>query len=259
MSTELHRIRRYELKYLVTEEQASAIREHVQGFCSLDSHSSPELGGYVVNNLYLDTPDLRFYWDVKFRRLTRVKTRLRYYGRRLKDSVWLELKYRQGSIIWKVRRRIAAEQWPGVLEPSVASTELPRFQDGSMSFEDVASLLGVEPVLHARYFREPWVSDIDDYGRVTIDRRLTGRMANGSYGLECEDRDLSYYDDPVTMGEVDSRVLLEIKVERMVPEWAIRLIRRFGLVQRGFSKYCYVIDRHRESEAFPDRQAWLAW
>lgn len=259
MPNELSRIRRYELKYLITEEQATDIREYVRGFCSLDRHSSPELNGYVVNNLYLDTPDLRFYWDVKFRRLTRVKTRLRYYGRKLKDAVWLELKYRQGSIIWKVRRQIEARQWPGVLEARPATGDPPSFQSGAMTFEDVVALLGVQPMLHARYFREPWVSDIDDYGRVTIDRQLTGRMANGSYDLDCDDGDMSYYDDPVTMGEADSRVLLEIKVERQVPQWAVRLIRRFGLVQRGFSKYCYVIDRHREAAAFPDRQPRYTW
>ena len=31
----------------------------------------------LVNNLYFDTPDMRFYWDTKHRRLNRFKPRLR--------------------------------------------------------------------------------------------------------------------------------------------------------------------------------------
>ena len=55
----------------------------------------------MVNNLYLDTPDRRFYYDTKYRKLTRFKPRVRYYGTKPDEFVMLELKNKHNSIIWK--------------------------------------------------------------------------------------------------------------------------------------------------------------
>ena len=99
-----------------------------------------------------------------------------------------------------------------------------------------------EPVLHVRYFREPYVTELETYGRVTFDRSLCCRPTNGSIELDYNERDMLYYDDPVTSISDDSPVILEIKVETLVPAWAIELIRTFNLMQRAYSKYCYGLD-----------------
>lgn len=248
MNDDLSRIRRYELKYTITEAMALAIRAYIQPIFSLDKHADPAVSGYTVNNLYLDTPDLRFYRDVKFRRTTRFKPRVRYYGHKPEVFAMLELKYKQNSIIWKTRRRIPLDQWPGVLSSQASTRTEPVIKTRPDTFEDAVQIYGAEPVLHVRYFREPWVSEIDDYGRVTFDRKLSCRSAMGAYELESADREMIYYDDPATTNHPDSPVILEIKTERFVPLWAIDIIRKFELRQRGFSKYCYVIDRSGERE-----------
>ena len=248
-------ITRYELKYTITEQEAAAIRHYIQDFFSLDRHAPPEDGGYTVNNLYLETPDLKFYYDVKFRKLLRCKPRVRYYGQHPEDLAWLELKYKNNNVIWKFRRPIPADEWPGVLEFS-GSDGRPLYVNGMIdSFEDFVWLSGALPILHVRYFREPYVSDINDYGRVTFDRRLSYRMAGGSLSLDPEKADFLYYDDPVTASTQGSPVILEIKVETNVPQWAINLISDFNLTQRGFSKYCYVIDNNYELFSSPRRSA----
>ena len=53
---------------------------------------------------------------------------------------------------------------------------------------------------------------------------------------------MTYYGDQASVQEEDSPVVLEIKTAAFIPHWATDLIRRFSLVQRGYSKYCYVID-----------------
>ena len=217
MTDDLNRIRRYELKYLVTEEQAAAIREFIRPIFALDSHIPPGESGYTVNNLYLDTPDLRFYQDVKLRKLTRRKPRVRYYGQSPEEGIWLEVKNKQGRTVWKHRRRVALAEWPDVLRvprgPAGADTPPGLLR----TFEDVTQLCGAEPVLHVRYFREPWVSQVDDYGRVTFDRRLRCRLANGSLDLRAEEPAMEFYDDALTGGAWGSLVVLEIKVEPKVP------------------------------------------
>ena len=102
------------------------------------------------------------------------------------------------------------------------------------------------PVLHVRYFREPYVTDLDLYGRVTFDRKLSYRPTNGQIDLEFNEKDMIYYDDAVTTRSRESFVLLEIKTETLIPYWIQELIRKFNLMQRPFSKYCYGIDNIME-------------
>lgn len=242
MAADLQSLRRYELKYTVTEAQARAIRDYIQPLFSLDQHASVEEGGYLVNNVYLDTPGLRFYYDTKFKQETRLKPRVRYYGLEPDAFVLLEVKHRHNTISWKRRRRIPVQEWPGVLDVTKSQQTVPSVVDLPETFEEVNHLYGTAPVLHVRYVREPYVSDIDDYGRITFDRALRYRLVHGSSEIAGRDDDMTYYGDQASVQEEDSPVVLEIKTQAFVPLWATDLIRRFCLVQRGYSKYCYVID-----------------
>jgi VTC domain len=246
MSDDLTKVKRYELKYTIPEESAREIRDYIQGICTLDRHADPETNGYIVNNLYFDTPDLRFYHDTKFRRLMRYKPRARYYGEKPVDFVWPEIKFRCSSVIWKKRYVLPIDQWFNLFDPVLDKRTDSIIKDEPEVFEDVIHLCGAQPVLHVRYFREPYVTTLERYGRVTFDRNLSCRPANGSASLYDENEDMLFYDDPVSTKDANSPVILEIKVETMVPNWVIMLIRKFGLQQRGFSKYCYGIDFCRE-------------
>jgi hypothetical protein len=83
---------------------------------------------------------------------------------------------------------------------------------------------------------------LEEYGRVTFDRQICCRSTNGSIDLDYAEQDMLFYDDSVNSRANDSPVILEIKVETLIPIWAIELIHKFNLKQRGFSKYCYGID-----------------
>ena len=138
---------------------------------------------------------------------------------------------------------VPVEQWPGVLEVARSDRTAATFETVPESFEHVHHTYGTLPILHVRYFREPYVSDIDEYGRITFDRALRYRLAHGSYDLCASDADMIFYDDPVTAQWDSSPVVLEIKTQSLVPFWVVDIVRRFSLVQRGYSKYRYVIDR----------------
>ena len=242
MEVDLHGLRRYELKYTVSEALALEIRDYIQPFFSLDRNAARDVGGYTVNNVYLDTPGLRFYYDTKFRQETRLKSRVRYYGAAPDSTVVLEIKHRHNTISWKRRRRIPVGEWPGVLDIARSASSTPSVVAIPKTFEEVNHLYGTRSVLHVRYFREPYISDIDDYGRITFDRGLRYRLTHGASELGCADAAMTYYGDQGTVQEEDSPVVLEIKTPAFVPQWATDLVRRFSLRQRGYSKYCYVID-----------------
>jgi len=254
MEPDFDKLRRYELKYRINEETATEIRKWLQPIFSMDKHVDQSVGGYVVNNLYFDTLDLKFYHDTKFRKLKRYKPRARYYGNHLEDFLMLEIKNKENNIIWKKRKRVSIDEWTAFKNRSKFKSRetLSPLPD---SFEELMCLTGAQPMMHVRYFREPWVSDIDDYGRVTFDRKLNYKLAHGSWDIEAQDEEMIFYDDPISTGHDDSPVILEIKTESLVPTWAIELIRNFNLSQMGFSKYCYVIDRCNEFHEFGRKSA----
>jgi hypothetical protein len=242
MSTDLSKIRRYELKYTITESLAKEIKDYIQPMCSLDEHCLPGEQAYVVNNLYFDTPDLTFYYDTRHRKLTRYKARARYYGMQACDFVWPEIKYKHGSIVWKKRHAVPIDKWPLLFQVQPSERQQPLIKEQLDTFEEIIFWYKANSILHVRYIREPYVNDLEDYGRITFDRQLCYRLTHGSIDLSYNESDMIYYDDAITTIEFESPVLLEIKVETNVPYWAIELIRKFNLIQRPFSKYCYGID-----------------
>ncbi|MFC2134226.1 VTC domain-containing protein [Bacteroidota bacterium] len=235
-------IKRYELKYTIDENLASEIRDYLKNIFVLDSHVPPGEKEYIVNNLYFDTNDLKFYYDTKFRKLTRYKPRVRYYGEKATDLIWPEVKYRNSSVIWKRRYSIPISKWPELSSRTRICKKISSAKEQLDSFDDVIYWYNANPVLHVRYHREPYVTELESYGRITFDRRLACRSMNGSIELDYDEKEMLYYDDPVSSKSADSLVILEIKVETLVPSWAIELIHTFNLMQRPYSKYCYGLD-----------------
>lgn len=195
-----------------------------------------------MNNIYFDTPDLKFYYDTKFRKLTRYKLRARYYGLQATDVVWAEIKYRNSSLTWKQRCCLPIERWHEIFAPNLDDCRHPNIKDRLDGFEDFIYWCNAQPRLHVRYVREPYVTELEDYGRITFDRQLCCRSVRDSLELAYDEPVLRYFDDPVNSRSDESPVILELKVETMIPFWAIELIHKFRLTQRAFSKYCYGID-----------------
>ena len=242
MSKDLFEIRRYELKYTITEQMASEIRDYIKNICSMDKNVPKGDKGYIVNNLYFDTYDLKFYHDTKFKKMNRYKARARFYGEKAVDFIWPEIKYKIDSVVWKKRYNIPIKEWPALFNQENITFTQPLIKKQLDTFDNIVYWHDAQSILHVRYFREPYVSEIEEYARVTFDRQLCCRRTNGNISLEYNEQDMFYYDDPVTTKHIDSPVILEIKVENHVPYWAIEMIRKFNLMQRGFSKYCYGID-----------------
>lgn len=248
-------VSRYEAKYLIDERTAKAIRENIRGFCSPDEHVDAN-GRYIVNNLYFETPELRFYYDTKYKQYNRFKPRVRYYGMEPDSYLWVELKHKIKNVTWKTRRRIEVKQWPRILQVSESFEGPARKVQLTDSFEDTIMRYQAQPILHVRYVREPYVSNFENYGRITFDRGLTFRLAYGAYDLS-SDCEMCCYDDSETASAFsdESPVILEIKTETLVPQWVIQLIQRFDLAQRGFSKYCYAIDNTLLAATMGDRKS----
>jgi len=71
---------RFELKYLVNEDVALAMRDFVRSYLVPDEFASKSATlSYLNHSLYLDSDDLQLYWDVINGNKNRHKLRLRFY------------------------------------------------------------------------------------------------------------------------------------------------------------------------------------
>ena len=234
-------IRRYERKYLITEEQAALIADWVGTYCSRDPNAqdAPD-GQYAIHSLYFDTPQLDFFKAKEARELDRFKPRVRFYGIREPDAVFLEVKRKVNGVVMKTRAHLAAAEWPDVLHDAAHPMA---GRAGVDEFLGKVHGWAAAPVVHVRYRREPWVSLLDNYGRVTFDRQLECAHARGSDALRPVPEDWVSVDDPYWCNLPFSPVVLELKCEQLTPVWMVDLVRAFDLMETAFSKYCKSISR----------------
>ncbi|MDP8254834.1 MAG: polyphosphate polymerase domain-containing protein [Candidatus Alcyoniella australis] len=235
-------IKRYENKFLIPESLSAEIRDYIRFFSHPDPLSEDGLGNYTVHSLYLDTPDLAFYMANHLKVNSRLKPRVRFFGNQPNGTLFLEVKRRQGQIVWKTRERISTAIWPKILlspEDVDDNSQSPEsnIEDAFASFTNVTQSFQAIPMAHVRYRREAYVSDIDNYVRITFDRRLSGALARGSANLNIDEHDMFHFDDAHTSKFFESPVVLEIKCESLIPQWVVDLVQRFRLTKRGFSKY----------------------
>lgn len=239
---------RYELKYLISESQAELVRASIAPFCALDRFSAQNPDRqYFIDSLYLDSPHLDFHRAKKERAYRRLKMRVRTYGEQADGPVFLEIKRKEGEVVLKARSRVANKQWSQRAQalPSNTANDGDTEPETAAAERDFQMLLhrhNARPTLLVRYQREAYVSQVDSYARVTMDRRLQYQPI-ASWSLLGNTRQWSAADDVTAMHGLNQGLVLELKAEVAVPSWMLSLVRRLRVPRSGFSKYCTGVER----------------
>lgn len=234
-------LERYELKYVIPIELVEPISNFVSTFCSPDRYSLLTTNGYYrVNSLYLDSSDFVF---VRMRRdgaENRFYMRVRSYGDYPEMPYFLEIKQKKGNVVRKYRATVTNGTWHlAYTKPGCVLCE----ENGNPTEAKIRALFqrmfftyNVSPKLMIQYVRNAWVSDVDDYARVTFDMDLRF-MPETEYNLVPREEEMVSC-DPVTAFEPDCTVILELKCHTLqVPLWMIDMIKHFDLQRRSLSKY----------------------
>ncbi len=225
---------RFELKYLITEEMALKVRDFVQCYLEFDEYSVGKANfSYPVHSLYLDSDDLKLYWETINGVKNRYKLRLRFYDANPKSPVFFEVKRRMNNCILKQRGGVRQEFVPYLLSGHLPQQEhllskAPKQMVALHRFCELVNSIHAKPKVHIYYMREAYVSS-DDQARVTIDRNVYGE----------ENPDLSVkvkMKDPVM--SFQNNVILELKFTNRFPNWFRDLVRMANVMQCGAAKYC---------------------
>ncbi len=236
-------LERFELKYTVPFSMVEPISRFVEVYCSLDKYSADSADNfYRVNNLYMDSPGFLFLKMRRERAENRFNMRIRSYGNNPVPPFFVEVKQKIGDLVKKYRAPLSGDSF---LRHFQENDTIKSLYEGNAEHErnfDLFNRLTVtydaRPKILTQYRRKAYISDVDDYARVTfdIDLRFTPRS---SYDPVPPAGSMIPYDSEQIFGG-DANVILELKCyTRSVPLWMIDLIHCFDLKRRGFSKYMY--------------------
>jgi hypothetical protein len=233
MATDRMQTQRFELKYLVGEEKAWAVRDFISFHLEPDEFAARCVDyTYPVHSLYLDSGDLETYQAVQDGHKNRFKLRLRYYGDDDR-TIFFEIKRRTNEVITKARAGVRREAVAGLLQG-----ELPQFHHltnptaaelaALQEFCRLMRMLGATPRSHVAYRREAWMSMRNNSMRVTFDRQV-----------QCEPK----FGPELTTGigrsvaPFQKNVILELKFADRMPNWCGDMVRSLNLVRGGAPKY----------------------
>jgi len=225
---------RFELKYLLPEDTALAVRDFVSGYLEIDEYGATQPNfSYPVHSLYLDSDNFALCEATINGDKNRYKLRLRFYDSRPDAPVYFEIKRRMNNIIAKQRGAVRRDAVNWLLsghlpEPAHLISKDPRQLAALQKFCQLMHSIHARPKVHVGYLREAWISPRDNSVRVTLDREV-----------DCEAeptaRMITRMDHPSRPFGAD--VILELKFTNRFPDWFRDLIRVFGLMQCGAAKY----------------------
>ena len=225
------RFRRYECKYLISEEQAARIRAYSRPYTELDPFAARSpVGRYGISSLYLYSPAMRLYRETLGGVKERFKLRIRAYSDRQEDPVFFEVKSRSDRVILKNRARVRRAEMRSAMGGWIANAN--RMASGELqsleAFQSRVRSIGAQPQILVRYEREAYVGTFDTSVRLTFDRNIRTQRQTDD-GL--------FFGDTGWQNVQAGKVLLELKFNNQCPPWIATIVRQEALRRISFSKY----------------------
>lgn len=227
---------RFELKYVVTLQQAEDMKRALRSYLVPDRHGCGR-GRYSLASLYYESPDLRCYREKMDGLRYRRKLRLRLYGREIfmtdQTPVFLEVKQRVDRVTQKRRALLPY----GEALHLCNDRDMPRHEACDRPLvEEVFVLLwqyNLQPATIVLYDRQAWVGTRHEPGlRVTFDSSLS---------VQAHPLHLHDLRSGIPMMPAD-RVVMEVKANDRIPVWLTEMIAAHNLQLHRISKYCRSVD-----------------
>ena len=234
---------REESKYVIPMYLMDDIRREIQPYVIPDNHRAlQESNIYEIRSIYFDSLDLKDYYEKHAGLQMRKKLRVRGYNTRQDDSVvFLEIKWKNNTIISKDRTPLRYADLAQVLSGGDLEKYFPYRKDFPNAKEKASKFLFYlkrsqrVPVNLVTYTREAYVGKFNHSDRITFDSDIRSMMFPGLDDLFEERRLVNF---------LKREFVLEHKSEHPMPDWFLRLVRRYNLRKQAFSKYVRGVDCH---------------
>jgi hypothetical protein len=212
---------RYEIKYMVTDEQRWLIEHAMRDYMSAD-----EFGENTICNVYYDTLDYRLIRRSLEKPIYKEKLRVRSYGAVGRDEeVYLELKKKYNGVVYKRRLSLAEHEVEDYIDGTIGLPSPCQIGNEIAYFRKLYGFM--VPSMYICYDRSPFFSKNDPNLRITFDRNILFRKTDLSLRIKP-------YGEALLQ---DGYSLMEIKTAGAFPLWLTHLLTKNRLVKTSFSKY----------------------
>lgn len=213
--------KRYEIKYLLTQQQKQDILQAMQPYMKLDRY-----GRTTIRNIYYDTDTYRLIRRSLEKPAYKEKLRIRSYQTAApNDLVFVELKKKYKSVVYKRRLTLSEIE---ARESFNNGSPLPVHSQIAEEIEYFRSYYkGLHPTVFLSYEREAFYALNNSDFRVTFDENILYRTNDFSLGSEV-------YGKPLLKKE---ETLMEIKTAGGLPLWMSHELNRLKVFPTSFSKY----------------------
>ena len=213
--------KRYEIKYLLTQQQKQRVLEAMEPYMSLDRY-----GRATIRNIYMDTDNFRLVRRSIERPAYKEKLRIRSYRQADRDTpVFVELKKKYQSVVYKRRLSMPEQQAIDWVCNGV------HCEDHSQIGQEIAYFLSyygdLYPAVFLSYEREAYFCRNGGDFRVTFDENILCRRENISLEAPV---------GGVPLLEA-GKTLMEIKTSGGIPLWMTHVLTEEGIHKTSFSKY----------------------
>jgi hypothetical protein len=229
--------RRFELKYVLPERLAQAVRDAAAAYIQPDEFAvANPRSGYPVCSLYLDSPSMTLFQQTVEGWESRYKLRIRLYDNQPNSPVFCEIKRRRNQVIIKQRVQAPRDLVDLALSGQVQSLRSRNLERAVTSdaqevwdeFWRLRAELRASGITYVVYRREAYVGRNDDNVRVTFDREIWGAPYRPGERLK--------YPASGAAAPIQG-VVLELKFNERYPAWMHQLVTQFGLERCSVPKY----------------------
>lgn len=223
-------VNRHELKYFVSESQATIIKELIKPHLKLDRYCEIQPSGtYPLSSLYLDSHDLRLCRESLEGHKNRFKLRIRRYSDDPSCPSFFEIKRRMNRVIIKNRARVNHHNIEELLlYPALLYKDGNGDRDILRQFQLYMGSVCARPIVQIRYVREAYEGLLDNSIRITFDRKLAYKISEKAE-VSLDGGGWHYY--PM------KGIILEIKFTEFYPPWLSYVVKCLELHQQSISKY----------------------
>lgn len=216
---------RYEKKYLLDQKTYEEIMEKLNVHMALDAYNEAN-GFYTISNIYYDTENDDLIKKSLSKPVYKEKLRLRAYGvPSLDDKVYLEIKKKYKGLVNKRRSTLTLREAYAFLLTKQIPEKKP--YHNRQVLKEIAFFMEhyeLKPSTYIAYDRKALFCDAL---RVTFDTNIRSRRT--SLGLELGDHGRLLLDE--------WQWLMEVKAEKTLPMWFVRILSEYKIYSTGFSKY----------------------
>jgi len=234
---------RYEIKYLVPDKLKNSLRNDMMQYLKHDYYSeSRPLNEYTVRSIYLDTPELKSYYEKLSGIKIRNKFRIRGYNRLAHDSyIFFEIKRKDGVFVSKDRTPVCYNS----MNDFIHFSDLSKVKNHSFEYDKRIRAAEnfifyhkrdkLKPIINVIYEREALECKFGSSLRVTFDMNIRSFLTENINEL-FEEKDMKNL--------YPSSFVLEVKYNKVLPFWVPLIINKYNLNKEAISKYAFCLNMY---------------